>query len=174
MTYGKTVKIMKILPHEIVTFRTALSIGEIVDKLKAITEHRKPSNFISQIEKHPKAYQGLITNEGFTILRNIDYRNSFRPVVNGKLQSAVGYSEIDIDMKLHKFVRIFMSIWLMGVSMAAIATIIDSIRSSSLRFEIFGVPVMFLFGYFLCTIAFKKESNRVKKDFQNLFNATIV
>ncbi len=174
MTYGKTVKIMKILPHEVVTFRTALSINEITDRLNAMTEHRKPSSFTSPLKHHDRAYQGVIAHDGFTILRNIDYRNSFRPVIYGQLRAAAGYSEMRIEMKMHKFVRVFMSIWLAGVSIAAIGTAIAALQSSYFGFHLLAAPGMFLVGYFMCTIAFKKESDRVKQDFEQTLQAKII
>ena len=54
---------------------------------------------------------GEINLSDFKIMSNINYRNSFSPVIVGNIRVEGERSVIEIKMCLHWFVRIFLSCW---------------------------------------------------------------
>ena len=165
---------MRILPNETVKYRTRLELHEAIEKLSEVTAPKDPSKFNSPLRKQSKPYQGLVSNVGFTLLRNIDYRNSFRPIIYGKFKPGTNYLEIDVQMKMHRFVRFFMIFWLSGVSFAFVASTYGVIRDSSPGFAMVLPVVMLLAGYFISKIAFGIESRQSTADLQKFLNAEIV
>ena len=91
--------------------------------MEFIINTKKSKNEIAQIlqkntsEKirifceYDEFFNGEILEESFKIQRNINYRNSFLPVIIGKIKETENGSEISIKMRLNHFVKGFMTFW---------------------------------------------------------------
>lgn len=102
-------------------------------------------------------------------MRNINYRNSFLPKINGEITNGFTGAKVKVEMKLLLFVKIFIIIWLSGVSIACVGVLYSTLSESKFDFSVFTfIPfVMLLFGFAMTIIAFKYESkkkyNRIRR-----------
>ena len=163
---------MKYLPFENITYTTKLDSEEILNRLNNIIEPRKTfrNNGIFG-GGHHKPYEGSINGASFSVTRIINYRNSFLPKINGAVEKDLDGTKINVRMRLHLFVIIFMAIWLIGVGIGCLAfifTMLDNNKFEPMIFIPFG---MLLFGYALVTGGFKYESKKTKKDLAQLFES---
>lgn len=151
---------MKILPIENIIYKSHLSKDEVYYRL-------------INIIRTEKTYIGGWTNNTFNIKRNINYRNSFLPQIKGEICKESEETLIIVKMRLHLAVIIFISFWLIGVSLGCIFALITIIFS---KFDIFLlIPfLMLLFGVILTVGSFKSESNKSKKDLLQIFEAEIL
>jgi YD repeat-containing protein len=57
------------------------------------------------------AFLGSVENLSFKIRRNIQYRNSFLPIIQGKIVPTPTGSRVNVFMYMHPFSLVFMMIW---------------------------------------------------------------
>ena len=164
------------LPFENIIYRTKLDSEEILRRINENIEPRKTLRLTGMfgINGH-KPYEGSVNGLSFSITRIIGYRNSFLPRIKGDIGKDFHGTKINVKMRLHPFVLVFMFIWCGGVGLGlgflALLTI-------SMEEEAFGPTIllllgMLLFGYGLTTGGFKYESIKSKKYLAQLFEAEI-
>lgn len=158
-------KLTKFLPFENHVLTTKLSTLEV---LKRIEDNMEPdyANIFAFNRKFAKPYSGHTQGLTFTMRRNINYRNSFLPVISGRIETFSRETEIRIKMRLHSFVAFFASFWLGIVGLVCIGVVIAGLLHfpvvlhdgfSPAALAPFG---MFAFGYLLTTLSFKSESKK--------------
>jgi hypothetical protein len=159
---------MSILPFENFTINTNLTPEEVKTKLSEFVG--TPQVFRNPFKRPNEPYSGTIQDESFKITRNINYRNSFLPVITGKINDNYPTgSTINITMSLNPFVIAFMSLWLFVVAGVGLTFFIAMITTGEL---IVGglIPFgMLIFGCLLTIIPFKIEANIAKKFLEELF-----
>src|SRR5688572_9627354 len=110
MDDGPQIAKMKYLPTENITYKTRLSVDAVFKRLEEQVAPAQsfgiPGGTVS------KNYEGEIRPPGFFIKRIIRYQNSFLPRIKGTIEQDFGGTRIHVKMRLHPFVSIFMSIWL--------------------------------------------------------------
>lgn len=72
--------------------------------------------------KYDKFFIGQISEDTFKIWRNINYRNSFAPLIIGKIELSNDICKIHVKTRMTIFVIVFVSIWLSGVTLACLIT----------------------------------------------------
>lgn len=151
-----------IFPFERFTITTALPPDIVREKLISVVE--PPSRNIRWgMTKPDKPYQGKISESYFEISRIINYRNSFIPVIKGRIYPDGTGSKIHIEMTMHPFVMVFMGIWLGIVGQGALGMLIAAFSSATFE-PAYLIPLgMFVFGILLCAIGFRPEANGSKK-----------
>jgi hypothetical protein len=148
---------MRFLPYENLTYHSPLSEAETIQNLSTLIRSGQ--------------YSGTVNRQSFTIQRVIRYRNSFLPQIKGTVQSDFGGTVITIKMRLNLLVLIFLGIWIGGVIFVPLGTFIASDKSGT---AIPLIPLgMLFFAYLLTVLAFKFESNKAKKDLQQLWKAAL-
>lgn len=164
---------MSFLPIEKITYKTRLNQDEIFKRLSEIVEPKKILRFGIFRNNSSKTYEGEFNTNSFEIQRIISYRNSFLPIINGTIEKEFDGMAIHMKMRLHVFVMIFLCIWCGVILLATI--ILLSQTFSNWDLGLFSlIPIgMLLFAYVLTMGAFKYESNKSKKELQNLFEAEI-
>lgn len=148
-------------PYEKFTINTSLHPEIVRQKLLAVVEPRKAIRW--KINNYEKPYEGEVGDHSFEINRIINYRNSFLPIIKGKIYPEGMGSKIDIKMAMHPFVVVFMSIWLWLVGSTWILSAIATIAERKLESRILVLSGMLLFGLLLPLIGFKPEANDSKK-----------
>jgi hypothetical protein len=99
-------------------------------------------------------FTGSILDESFKIQRDIRYRNSFLPMIRGRVTPDGFGSRVEVIMFIHPLVALFMIFWLGMVAFGAF-----SIRSASSL-----IPAgMFVFGMALTFGAFIPEAIKAKR-----------
>lgn len=158
---------MPILPFESFTITTYLSFDEVIEKLAdAIEPPRRGINWTRNLPSKP--YRGILSANSFKMSRVISYRNSFLPVIEGRIEPQPEGCLIRISLRLHEFVMAFMIIWLSnvgGIGFLGLIAFIADPKSAAWALIPFG---MFLFGYLLCTIPFNLEAKTAKADLTQL------
>jgi hypothetical protein len=153
---------MKYLPFEKYTISTSLSVEEAKRRL---LDNLEPSRNLQYIGNATKPYSGRIGIEEFTISRVIRYRNSFLPDIKGRFVNEMGHTEIHIVMRPTIVVLAFMGVWMSGILIACVASLVSLLAPSGGPFSPMElIPFgMLLFGYLLCTLGFKVESAKSKQ-----------
>jgi hypothetical protein len=91
------------------------SPAAVAERLRSIAGG-KLSVFDSTSFSHPDPsgppFRGTVTDSGFKLRRNISGRNSFLPMIRGRLRATSTGTRITVTMFLHPLVAIFMAFWL--------------------------------------------------------------
>lgn len=149
---------MNIFPVEHFKIRTDLTREEIQQRI---------------LDTHE--YESQASLDDFRMRRVISYQNSFLPQIEGiVLEENYNARSIDISMKLHTFVKVFMIIWFAGIILFAIPFILlPSIGDNNEPMGILNfIPIFgLIFGVLLYTIPFKIEAKRSKKDLLRILDA---
>lgn len=158
------------LPLEKFTIYTSLAPDLVCEQLLQVVEPRKTFRWN---RRHPdKPYEGEIGEHSFQIIRIINYRNSFLPLIKGRITPSEMGSKIEVEMSLQPFVFVFMLVWLGMVGQFGVIFLISSIAEG--KFEPAAlIPVgMFMFGCLLPLIGFKPEAARSKQFLEQLLEST--
>ncbi|HEY9618729.1 MAG TPA: hypothetical protein V6C78_00085 [Crinalium sp.] len=163
---------MNFLPQEDLVIETSLSPDEVRQKLDAVTG---PPCLNPFKRRDRKPFEGRLNGNSFEITRTSLYRNSFLPVIRGKFQSNGSGTDLQIRMRLHKFVGIFMSFWLGTLafqSMTLTPIVISKVVVAKGLYAAIShpvlltslVPVILLVGgYLICWVGFRAEAWLAKK-----------
>jgi len=164
---------MKILPSEQLTFRSNLSKTDIIQKISENAAVVPKQIFALRNKDFSKIFEGIIEKDGFKISRTINYRNSFLPLIQGKIVEKSTHSDINVQMTLQPFVKVFISFWLGAVALALVSILIVAISEN--RFEpTIVIPLLMLIGGFSMTqLAFKYEYKKSKQELEKLFGAAL-
>lgn len=156
-------------PTQRFTITTYLSPDEVQKKLIEVADP-PPTGIQFQWKRSEKPYRGQIGEHSFKISRIIYYRNSFLPQIEGRIKAHGRGSQIEIEMKLHIAVIIFMCVWLSMVGQFVLLFLVVLFQED---FEpAFLIPVgMFIFGLALPWSGFLPEAKGSKKFLMELFQA---
>lgn len=146
---------MNIPPKKTITYKTNLKKEEILKKLHESLD-----------------YEGSTDIDTFTISRIINYRNSFLPRIKGRISTDYNTTTIEVTMQLHKFVFVFMAVWLIGVLSFFVISLINVPFNKLVFFDTIPL-VMLIFGILLMYIPFTIESRKSEKDLEEMFEAEI-
>lgn len=122
--------------------------------------------------KH-KPYKGSVNGSTFVLTRIIKYRNSFLPRIKGHVIKGFDKTEINVKMRSHPIVLLFMLIWCVGVGLGFLAILTSSIRRGTFEPTLLIPLAMLLLGYGITLGGFKYESIKSKKHLAELFEAEI-
>ena len=170
-------KITEYLPFENYVLRTSLSSKEVYYRLSNNIEPKKAFRLAAFNRTSVKPYEGIITNSFFKISSIVNYRNSFLPVIEGKISTFAGQTHIHIRMKVTPFVLIFISIWLGLVGLTCLLLVlVGIIHFIQNRITAFSPTVlipfgMLIFGCLRTILAFKAESNKSREFLETLLDA---
>jgi len=162
------------MPYYRFNFETPLSLETALARVRAITDD--PGNFHSSFffrssmvpliqllrrmrredeggpravepaEKPSPLFWGEVGGDSFRVRRKINYRNSFLPLVRGRIHPVIGGATVSVVMYLHPFVAAFMVFWLS----AAVHFVWHNL--SPARYMQFGMfllfPIIFTCGAF--------------------------
>jgi len=162
---------MSFLPYENLIYESNLTESDLRNRINQNIEPKKIFR-IGFKNKNTK-YEGCLNGNNFEINRIISYRNSFLPKIKGVIIQANGVTRINVKMRMHIFVYIFLTIWCCGVVLAFIAITISSINNKNFEASIFIPLGMLIFAYLLTTGGFKFESSKSKKDLEKILNSRI-
>lgn len=142
--------------------KTPLSKNEVIARIQRIV--RKKSGFLQSLKefysgrKGSAVFIGDVAEDSFHLYRNISYRNSFLPRVNGSLIATADGTEVLVRMHLHPVVAIFILFWLSAVGVGAFTAFYSEVGLPSL------IPLgMFIFGIALTAIGFYPEALKARK-----------
>jgi hypothetical protein len=169
-------KFRQFLPFENYTLKTNLSIADVHTKISNCVESKKRDLRVSVFnENQTKPYEGQIIGDTFIINRIINNRNSFLPIITGRILNYYGQTIIKIKMRLPISVIIFLFFWF-GIFGSAFISIplktlfkFKEITKHTFLFNILFPFGLIVFVWLLTLIPFKIESNKSKKFLYTLF-----
>ena len=165
---------MNFLPFENITYKTSLMEDEIIKRLSDCVETQKTFRIDVFSGGAGKPYEGKINSQAFNIKRIINYRNSFLPRITGNIESDFDGIKIYVKMRLHVFVVVFLSVWCGIIGIGSITFLWHAYYNSEVNFAALIPFGMLIFVYGLTTGGFKYESNKSKRDLQEIFQAEII
>lgn len=145
--------------------------------MKFILESKKSKDEIIQILKdntsparsifyrnYDEFFNGKILEDSFKIQRNINYRNSFLPVLIGEIKKTDSSTRITIKTRMNLFVIIFLCIWFGGVSFGCLIT---PFADFEILFK-FIPYLMLVAGILITVLPYKYEIKKAKEKLEEL------
>jgi hypothetical protein len=158
----------KILPSKNIVFHSPLSAEICLQNLANKTEEKKAFKLDWKAPVYSKPYIGFVAGGEFEIHRNIAYRNSFLPIIRGKITSGTNGSTISINMRTDRFVSVFIAIWLGFTFLFCLILLFIAFKASFSPF--FIIPfIMVIFGTVLSHGAFNYERKKSVEDLKGFF-----
>lgn len=104
-----------VLPFDKLVIESDLNIAEASATLYSKVDFRPSLELIFKKKVNGKEFQGNVNNYRFNIKRIISYRNSFLPIISGKIEKRaypIKGSQISVTMRMNCFVMIFSMFWI--------------------------------------------------------------
>ena len=156
---------MKLLPSLDCRLQTERTAGEIGVILKSVTISGNRSFTASRQGE----FTGNIDDTEFRLVSNSRNRNSFLPVIKGKLLTNGNKTEICIRMRMHPLVSAFMVVWMWGVLFFFLAGVLQIFAEGfcSTLPVLGSTAFMMTFAQILMRVCFylpaKKSMQRIKE-----------
>ncbi len=150
------------IPYEKVMIQSKLEPAQIITRLKTATSGFSWFKFPPK----EKDFVGTVSSDGFRISRNIRNRNSYLPLLIGKIHAnskgAEG-SQVVVIMSLHPVVIFLMLALFLYVFLTA------AINAGDIEVKIFVCSGVVIFHLAMYLIGFRPEVPRAKKLLQKIF-----
>jgi len=151
---------MLLLPFDNYTIETNKTREEVVRELTYYTNGGVKFSFF---KAGPGFFNGQINYNTFKIGKNIYGRNSFLPVINGKIEENNMGCKVFIKVRMAWFTIAFMIIWLgnafLGIALEIYNWLSDGyLNISSISFK------FFIFGYIVMMLAYKIPAKQSKDE----------
>lgn len=153
---------MQLIPYKSFTIKSQDSLDIVRRRLASQIEAPKSRWSLS---KNHAPYAGHIADESFKITRIIHYRNSFLPIIRGKMESVENGTQVQIKMHLHPAVLCFLGLWCSIWFSVTTAVFMGGGLSIDAAFSFIGLP-LFVFTAFW--FAFWFEVNKSTRDLTTL------
>ncbi len=127
----------------------------------------------SKVPRH-KIFKGSI-GDGKFLLYQILYtrRNSFAPVITGAIEGNSFGSLVKVKLRLRVAVRIFLIIWITGVSFATLAIFISMLNSGEFTWAVFSPLIMYVFAFGITQLGYNYERKQILRQFNKIFEAEV-
>lgn len=171
-------KFSSLLPYEKYVLTTTLTPEEVLRRIGNNVQAEKDYNWSAFRRVYRKPYRGLVTGLSFRMIRNINYRNSFIPVIRGRVTNISGQTEIMINMRPIGFIIVFMAFWLGLTGLVCIGILLNGILQFRQILQNGFSPaliipfIMFAFGSGIVLYGFKSESNQSKEFLADLLKGS--
>lgn len=156
---------MWFIPYERMTMDTSLKDSEIMQRL---SDYVAPViTYMVQVRLTEKPFKGKIANNGFEMMRVVSSRNSWLPLVLGRIESTTNGSRIILQMRMHLIPLVFTLLFLGITFLFGLSRVLAAINTGVYKWQDIVIPWgFFLFGYIFSTAIFQSEVSYVK-DFMN-------
>lgn len=155
------------LPYQKIVFESPLNPEEARQRLAA--EVAPLRSGWQWVEKRTETFEGTVSAEDFQIHRIIRYRNSFLPVIHGRILPGIPGARIEVTLKLHTFVLIFSLIWLGFVGPLAGGAFLQFLTSGGIEPEGIIPALMLIFFVLMVVIGFGIEAYKARKLLSHIF-----
>lgn len=157
------------LPFGKLSYFTHLDSREVGSRILANMDvdknHGSILRFRSMFSSRKNRYSGFASGKEFSMTRNIRYRNSFLPMISGRVEPSGYGTEVTVELKLNTFVIVFGIIWGVGVLLGSVVAV-TAFLSEGAGFVAFMPLLMLVFGYLLFTVPFNIEASIFRKDLE--------
>jgi hypothetical protein len=154
---------MRLIPFERITVESRRSAEELVAALAQVTLPARPIGSRLIRPKETAALVGQVSRDGLRLHRASGYRNSFAPILVGKIVPAPLGARIEGVLQLDPAVLVFMMIWLGITGSAALVGLAQFLRDGTFG-ELGWIPLAMLAGlYAACVLGFAAEAGKTKQ-----------
>lgn len=164
---------MQIIPFQKIELITSLPKDEVERILANNIQANKGIVFKFSRATNKKLFEGRYSNGEFNIQRVINYKNSFRPQIKGKISAETIGTKITAELKMHEIVIIFMVFWLGGVALASIVAIYSMIANGVISYFLFIPIAMLIFGCGMGYFGFKFEADKSINELKRILKARL-
>ena len=167
-----------LLPFENYVLTTRLSLEDVRHRIAENIQPKQRFKFSLFYPDYTKPYTGSAIGSIFTMRRNITYRNSFLPIITGKITTSGGQTKVNIKMQPDTVDLVFISLWLGIVGFFCLAGFLSGLMDFRQTTKTgFSPPTLIPFGMFafaclLTILGFKLKSRRSKKFLARLLEST--
>lgn len=97
-----------------------------------------------------RAFRGTVDGDAFHLVSRVQWRNSFAPVVTGKLVPFDGGTQVDLSLDLHGAVFVFLALWTLiagagsYVLLTSVYELTLAIAAAAIAFPLVGVVIGYL------------------------------
>ncbi len=141
---------MAFIPYTCFVIETPLTPEKVIVKFQQMIQ---PKNFWpNPFSGDRKQFEGTISKEGFRVVRNIYYLNSFIPLIKGRFDSSGSGGKIVITMSIHPLVVLTFALVFAFFGYFFFTFLMELIPG------ILAISGGLGLGYVICTLAFKRES----------------
>lgn len=164
---------MRLLPHDRFTIQSPRTTDEISARLSALVRPFGGWKSLRELREMlvapDRPFSGSVQPDGrFKIWRTIRYRNSFLPVVEGRIRPDICGSRVEVRMRLNRFSAVFVAVWTLFASGAAAFAFSAADRGQT---YLGLAPLGFvLFGYLLSQGGFWFEAPRARRFLEEIAN----
>lgn len=153
---------MWFIPYKQITWDSSLNETEIRRRLNGYVA--PVITYMVQVRLTDKPFKGKLTTNGFEMMRVVSTRNSWLPLVNGKIESTINGSRIKIKMRMHSIPLVF-TLFFLGVTfLIGFSGILASLRTDVYKWQDILIPFgFFLFAYIYSTATFHSEASFIKE-----------
>jgi hypothetical protein len=154
---------MWLLPFERINMRSSRSADELVTALGRVTRPSNPIDIRPLLRpKETATFIGEVSKERLEIGRALTYRNSFAPLVLGRIVDSSSGARIEAVMRPHGFVLAFLAVFALAIGPGALASVARFVKRG--MFDGFEwVPIVMLAGLYAgCMLGFLPEARRMK------------
>lgn len=133
-----------------------------------VDQLRIKGKYIVAAKDKPKPFVGEVSDQSFRIIRRLEYRNSFFPIVEGTISALGSGSEVNIRLSPVRFIRLWSylgNITMLATFSALWLSWVYSIGTFYVRPEYALLTVLgfWLYGVLFMALAFKFETRKVKQ-----------
>jgi hypothetical protein len=153
---------------------TPLSESAAFERIQEFTRTRRRSfrewiavNITREDNTVGPPFLGKIGRGTFRLRRDIRYRNSFLPLVWGRIVPSRVGSRVNVTMFLHPLVAVFMVFWFSGLGYGVVKLWVH--RKEAVPFAVLVPVVMILFGVALVLVCFIPEAIKAKRLLESAF-----
>ncbi|MFD0930970.1 hypothetical protein ACFQ0R_00005 [Psychroflexus salinarum] len=161
---------MKIIPSDKIEILTTLSNQEVRKILKENIRPKKVLKFGFSESQDKELFEGKFEQDRFEIQRIITGRNSFLPQIKGQIQPNINGTKLVADLKVHRFVIVFMLFWLTFIGLAFIIGIIGVINQGTNPLFLIFPLIMIGFGIGLINYGFNSQKEKSINDLKKILN----
>ncbi|MCB8966977.1 MAG: hypothetical protein H6660_08775 [Ardenticatenaceae bacterium] len=160
-----------LIPYTRFTLKTYLNAQEAERRLAERTRARRwLRSFLSKPDPS-QPFEGVVENGRFNINRIINYRNSFLPIIVGQFHDDLGFTRIEITMRLHYFVMAFMGIWFFAFCPVGFMFFVsDDMGRGEFIILFFGFILFFIF---MILATFNYEANKARRTLEEVWETPV-
>ena len=150
---------MPVLPYETFRIESSLTAAQTREMLSARVE---PPNW-RRLKRRPPSFEGEVKDDSFRIWRVITYgRNSFRPLIRGRVFATAGGSIVEGTMSLHPVVLGFLIFWFTMLVLFSRGLWVVMLSQRVWQPGALVSLGMFVFAWTLTSVPFTVEANKAK------------
>jgi hypothetical protein len=159
---------MMLLPYRRFEVTSPLSAANAIERLRESVE---PKRWM-RVSRDHRVFEGTIDGMQFDVRRIIHYRNSFIPLIRGRIEPAPSGSRLTGTMRIHPVVGAFMVLWLAIVVFIGVPILVGSLSDHWFNPVALVPLIMLAAGITLPFVGFSVEARKGLREMAAIVDAS--